>query len=174
MVLLAATLEAEIEALPSIDPSSPTALTDAINGWTDAYSTYFAESAVVIVGAEASGPLAVMETAMKGAMAGLNTDFPTAFQAGVTAWWTALVVPGVGALTWLAGGSPVVPPLLTVTPPPGLAGLAAAILATGLANKGANLDRANAASAMALTMHTPNLGGTISQLVPPTTLHPIT
>ena len=146
------TLANEVAALPlTLD------VTVAINGWTNAWINYFAASS--------AGPVPcvkpVLETTpkllMAAAMTGMATAGAAALQAGILAFWG-----GVASLA-----TAVYPTATTVTPPPGLAGLSAALIPVFIANTTGKLSKIDSAVAIANVMHPLNLGGTAVIVAPP-------
>ncbi|KKM82804.1 hypothetical protein LCGC14_1315790, partial [marine sediment metagenome] len=83
-----------------------------------------------------------------------------AIQAGILAFWG--VVAGAAASIWLT-----VPPPLAATPPPGLVGIAVALVPVFLSNVTGELSLADAATAVAAVLHPANLGGIAVILGPP-------
>jgi hypothetical protein len=125
---------------------------EGIDNFATAFENYFAGSTVSGVTA-AQSQLGPATDALKLAMSGLaNVDGAAAMAAGVSAFWSTLS--GLAAVVWV-----VVPVLASTTPPPGLAGLQAALAVTGAANIAGGLSLVDAADAMATTIHASNTGG---------------
>jgi hypothetical protein len=101
------------------------------------------------------------EVAMRGALTGLSTTGAAAIQAGIVAFWGALV-PAV-----------VFPPALAIIPPPTLAGIAAALTPVFLANTVGKLGKEPSMDAISVVLHANNLGGTAAFLGPPPLVSPI-
>ena len=131
----------------------------AIGHLADAWHTYFSSAQA---GAVPYAPSSVPRDAMAGAMTGLSTTGSVAIQAGVTAYWVAVA----------AGGPVFFPTATLVTPAPGLAGIAAALVPVFLANTLGSLDLASSCSAIATVLHPLNLGGTAT--LPGPVVTPIT
>jgi len=148
MTLSANTLATELKALSLYDTEAA-----AITAWAGAFGTYFQgaqSNAVVIV----SGSIAVAETAMIGAATGLATGAGTALQAGITAFWGALVP----AIAW---------PTTTVITPPGLlAGMGAALDAVFASNMAGALDKNTCMTNIANIIHANVQGGTATWPLP--------
>lgn len=143
MAMLQTTLADELKALALYD-NEP----DAIQAWADAFAAYFgdAESNAVII-APAAIPAA--KAAMAGAMTGLSMTGAAALQAGIVAFWGALVP----ATAW--------PTTTAITPPPGLSGLAAALQVVFDANTIGGLSKDASMTAIAGAIHPINaVGGT--------------
>ncbi len=148
MALLQATLTTELQSLGLYGVEA-----DAIDDWTAAFSAYFedAESNVVSINPAA---LPAAESAMKGAMVGLSTGGASALQAGILAFWGALVP----ATAWTT--------VTAITPPPGLSGLAAAVQDAFDANTVAGNDKNTSMAAIAAKIHPLQLGGTATWPTP--------
>jgi hypothetical protein len=144
MPLAQATLAAELLAIAQSHPADEAS---AIQAFADAFHNYMVQSTVLGVPMVASLGLAA-KALMIPAMVGLNTASATALQAGVLAYWGGLNVPGV----WVA----TVPP---TTPPPGAAGLAAALTPVFAANTAGQLDETASTNALAAAWHPLMLGG---------------
>lgn len=160
-MLSQATLSMQLRALT---PTNSEAV--GIDRFVAAYKAYFAEATVDGVAVTAAA-LAAAETAMRAALAGINGGGGAAkFQAAIVAWWAA-VNTGAGAI-W-TGHSP---PVLSVTPPPGLTGLAAVLEPVFAANMTAQAEIDEATDAIATTMHTAHTGG-VAAVGPPSATFPI-
>jgi hypothetical protein len=119
----------------------------AWSAWADAYRSYFAAAASNGVTAQAAG-LVAAQSAMAAAMTGLKTSGAAAVQAGIVAFWGALVPTAV------------FPPSTIITPPAGLAGIAAQLALIFAANVAASADRDTSIGAIADALHTASSGGT--------------
>lgn len=143
MPLTPAALSTELQAIQNAHPADEPA---AITAWSTGFKNYMLNSSangapLVPLQAEAA------RVAMAAAMTGLNTAGAASIQAGVTAFWGALNVPGS------YGAS------IAVVPPPGLGGLSAALLAVFPANVAGQLDTGPACDAIAAAWHPIMLGG---------------
>lgn len=148
MALLSTTLATELKAMDLYDLEA-----DAINAWAAAYKEYMkgaTSNGVTIV------PVALVpaEAAMVGALTGLSTSGATALQAGIVAFWGAIVP----ATAW--------PTVTVITPPPLLAGLGAALTTVFTANMSGALSKDASMDAIATSIHTNSLGGTATWPVP--------
>lgn len=148
MPLLTNTLAGGLENMtPTGDEPS------AIAAFSNAWSTYFAGASVSGVPA-VPGSFNPGITAMRSAMVGFSAQDAGAagIQAGITAFW--------GAIATLASTIWVVPAvaLAAVTPPPGLSVIAGDLLTLFAQNLAAKLSLHDAATAIALKLHTD--GGT--------------
>jgi hypothetical protein len=141
MAMLQTTLADELQALGLYD-NEP----DAIQAWADAFAAYFedAESNAVII---ASAAIPAAKAAMVSAMTGLSTAGAAAIQAGIVAFWGALVP----ATAWLT--------TTAITPPPGLSGLTAALQAVFDANTTGGLSKDASMTAIAGAIHPINAVG---------------
>ena len=143
MPLTPPALSSELQAIQNDHPANEAA---AIVAWSDGFHAFMLNSAangiplVPVIGLAA-------KALMIPAMTGLNTAGAAAIQAGVLAYWGGLNVPGA------YGGS------IAVAPPPGLAGLAAALLAVFPVNVAGGLDTAPACDAIAGAWQPLMLGG---------------
>jgi hypothetical protein len=126
----------------------------AIAAFSNAWSTYFA-------GASASGTPAVPGSfdtgiaAMRAAMTGFSAPNAGApgIQAGISAFWG--IISPLAATIWPLAPAVV---LAAVTPPPGMSLIAADLLALFVQNLSANLSLHDAATAIAIKLHSD--GGT--------------
>lgn len=134
----------------------------AISNLSTAFTNYFAGATVGGVPAVVL-TLAPAKAAMQAALVGMSVPgaAPGKIQAGITAFW------GVIAATAAAVWPGTAPPTVSATPPPGLAGIAAAIVAAGAANVAVK-DIGAAAQALAAAIHPTQLGGIA--ITPPGTL----
>lgn len=136
-------LSSELQAIQNNPPpDEATAIVD----WSDGFHNYMLNSVangIPIVPAIALAAKALMIPAMTG----LNTAGAASIQAGVLAYWGGLNVPGA------YGAS------IAVAPPPGAAGLAAALLALFPVNVAGELDTVPACDAIAGVWHPLMLGG---------------
>ena len=97
----------------------------AITAWANAHSVYFADSVTgpSVAGVPVNAPaVATATAAMAGAMAGLSMAGAVAIQTGITAFWSSLVAQTVATPGSVYAGA------IAITPPPGLANIAADIL----------------------------------------------
>lgn len=157
MPLSPTTLASELDASVQ-NTTSEAAARDA---WASAWTAYFYGALAGGVPV-APGSLAGAELAMSSSMAGLSTAGGVAMQNGLTAFWGAVVV----------SAPAVFPTALLVTPPPGLAAVAAALAAVFSANTATAAPREAALLAIAGTLHgTAGLGGTAT--LPGPTVVPI-
>lgn len=117
--------------------------------WAAGFAAYFEDAQSNAVPVVAAG-LPVAQAAMEAALTGLSLDGPGALQAGLLAFWGALVTP----TCW--------PTATAVTPPPALAGAAAALQVVFLANTSGALPAAMALAAVASALHTVNQGGLVA------------
>ena len=141
MAMSSAALTTELQGL-----SMYTVEIDAINAWVTAFSTYFEDASsngVPIVVAA----LIPAEAAMAGAMTGLSTAASNAIQAGILAFWGAIIP----AVAW--------PTVLAIVPPTLLSGLSVTLDAVFLSNTNGSLDKNTSMAAIATVIHTANLGG---------------
>lgn len=133
----------------------------AIEAWAEAFTKYFEDAisnAVPIVVAALRTPTTGPKDLMKAGMTGLSVTGPAAIQAGITAFWGALVT--VPAIYF--------PAATLITPPPTLATIAADLLLVMPVNvaESASTDTAMGRIAsghppvIMLGLHTLNLGGT--------------
>jgi len=123
-----------------------------------AFATYFYDAmagGVPVV----PGTLVAAEAAMLGALTGMSVPGAgaVAIQSGITAFW------GVVA----ASAAVVFPTMISATPPPTLAAIAAAIMGVAPANVSGNLPEKQAMKVVAGVIHLNNLGGTAALLVGP-------
>ena len=143
MAILEATLATELENLV------PTATApEAVQAMADAYGVYMSDAVcngITILSVSA------LVTAMAGAMSFPNTgsaaDAGAAFQAGVVAFWAAMVAAPATYFTAAIG----------ITVPPNLSTLGTALASTFGSNLTKSLE--DSAAAMAADIHTVSLGG---------------
>lgn len=141
MPLVAATLSSQLQAIANGDN-----IAAAQNAWADAFNTYMQASTA---GAPLNPAIAVAaRAAMLAALGSLNSAGASALQAGVAAYWTALNVAGAYGVS------------TAVTPPPGVAGLAAALAPVFTANTAGKLAKPASCDALAAAWHPLMLGGT--------------
>ncbi len=154
MPLVQATLADELLALEPVGDEP-----GAIDNLASAWENYFADASVLGIPTTV-GSLAAATTAMKGALVGLSVAGAGAakLQAGIVAFWGVVAVSA--ATIWLT-----VPPPLSATPPPGLAGIAAALTPVFASNAAGSLSLADSANAVAAVLHPLQLGGIA--LIPP-------
>jgi hypothetical protein len=146
MVLAATTLGDELKSMALFGNES-----DAISAWAASYREYF-EGATANGVTVLSAALVAPEAAMIGAMTGLSTGGALSIQAGIVAFWTALAL--LPAAAW--------PTSILITPPPLLAGIAAALEPVFLANTTGGLSKDASMSAIATAIHTNSLTGSVT------------
>lgn len=154
MPLVSATLGSELANLVPVD-NEP----DAINNFATAFDNYF-QGATVAGIAVTPGTTAPAKSAMVAAMTGLSTAGAAAIQAGIVAYWTAIVP--AAPTVWVT-----VPVALVAIPPPGLSGIAATLASVFSANATANAPLATAANNVAAALHAAQLGGVVVLSPPP-------
>ncbi len=154
MPLVQATLGAELGALAPVETEL-----EAIDNFAAAFETYFADASVTGL-PTTPGTLTPATAAMKGAMTGMSVAGAAAIQAGITAFWG--VVAASGLLIWPS----TMPPIASITPPPGLAGISAALAGVFTANTAGKLDLVASANAIAGAIHPTQLGG-LALITPP-------
>jgi len=118
---------------------------DAINAWSTAWKNYFLDAAANGIPVVPS-IVDVGVVAMKPAMVGLSMTGAASLQAGIVAFWGALV-PAAFATC------------ITITPPPAITGIAAALLPVFYANVAGSLSKDACCLSVATVLHTNNLGG---------------
>lgn len=152
--MLQSVLAAQIATIPLSMTESVCAV-----AWVDAWITYFGTSNAGPVPCVAPVLQTAPRAAMLGALTGMSAPSAGAgcLQAGILAFW--------GSVAALA--TTVYPTAITVTPPPGLAGLAAALTPVFAANTSGNLSKVDAANTIATALHLLNLGGTAIIISPP-------
>ena len=163
MALVQATLANQLENL------TPTGVeATAINALATAWDTYFQGASVTGVPITA-GVTATAKTAMMGALAGMSVPNAGAakIQAGITAYWATLVP--LFATLW------VIPPnvVTALTPPPTLAGIAAALTSVFASNTSSQATLAQAAANVAAALHTSGGLGAIAVVQPPLPAAPV-
>jgi len=162
MVMLSSDLaDGFAELAPTSNASS------AITALADAWEAYFVEATVGPTQIVA-GTLTAAKASMVTALADLNTPAggAAAIQAGIVAWWG--VVTPAAAVIW-AGNTP---PVLSATPPPSLATIAAVLVPVFASNTASSLSAQGAATAIAAALHPLNLGA-IAAVGPPAGTVPI-
>jgi len=155
MAMSSATLKAELVALNLYEDEG-----DAIAGWSAAFKTYFLDAACNGIPVTPAA-LVPCEAAMKGAMIGLSLTGAVAIQAGIVAFWGALI-PAVAF-----------PPAISLIPPPALAGISTALIPVFLASTTGKLGTDPAMEAISTVIHANNLGGTAAFIGPPPLVAPI-
>jgi len=155
MALLAATLGTQLANMTPQDTEAA-----AISNLATAFDTYF-QGATVAGIPVTPGSTAGAKAAMSGALVGISAPGAGAakIQAGIIAYWGAVVPAAV--TIWVT-----VPPIISATPPPGLAGIAAAITPVFASNQAGDLPLATAANNVANAIHPTQLGG-IAVIGPP-------
>jgi hypothetical protein len=132
---------------------------EAINNLAAAWEKYFVDASVLLA-PTAPGSLAGAMAAFRGALAGMSVPGAgvAILQAALTAFWGGVVL-SAGAI-WPGSAS--------ATPPPGLAGLPAALAPTLANNLASNASLKSASSAIAAVLHaSAGLGGTVISGSPP-------
>lgn len=152
----ATTLKDELLAMGLFD-NEP----EAIQGWAAAFRTYFEDAVAGAVPVETSA-LDAPESAMAGAMTGLSTSGASAIQAGVIAFWAALVA---APAVYFVGAT-------LITPPLGLSGLAAALTTVFANNTATKASASTAYAAISGANNAANTGGTAT--FPGPVVEPIT
>lgn len=163
MALVSATLGA---GLANMTPTMQEIV--AINNFADAFEDYFSLAGVMGIPCT-PGSLSGAKAAMIGSMSGLSSSGGAAgaITAGITAFWG--VVAGAAASIWLTPF-----PVASATPPPGLAGLSAALSGAFSANTAGGLGLSDAANVVATAIHGTQLGGiAIVSTIPSPTPQPI-
>jgi len=153
MAMSESTLSDELKAMDLYD-NEP----DAASAWADAFDAYFQDAEVTVLGPIASAALGACKGAMQAALSGMSAPGAGAasIQAGIVAYWGA-IVPAVAWATCTA-----------ITPPPGLSGIAAALVPVFLANTVPEVTKDQAAEAIAAALHAVNVtGGQAVFPVPP-------
>ena len=141
MTLSASTLGDELKAMGLYDNES-----DAIDAWAAAYRAYFEDAtsnSVTIVPAS----LIASESAMAVGMVGLKTTGALSIQAGIAAFWAA-IIPSVA---W--------PTVTAIAPPVLLTGISAALTTVFTANKEGELSKDESMDAIAASIHINSAGG---------------
>jgi cytochrome bd-type quinol oxidase subunit 2 len=155
MPLTSVKLATELIALPLVQTEA-----EAIQNFATAFENYFYDSTVLAVPA-VPGTLAAATIALKAAMVGMSQAGSAAIQAGITAFWGVVATSGV--LIWPT----VVPPIVSVAPPPGLGGISAALDGVFPANVSAKADLVTAMTNIANALHPTQLGGIATLTSPP-------
>lgn len=154
MALSEGTLASGLQTMvPTMDEGE--AITRLVNAW----ASYFEGAEVLGVPADS---LDGASSAMEGALGALNVDGAVGMQAGVVAFWG--VVTSAAATIW------VFPPNLAgpAVPPPGAAGIAAALLPVFSANVASNASLEEATENIAAVLHSlGGQGGTVTVTPPP-------
>lgn len=134
----------------------------AINLFTTAWMNYFIGASVMLVPAN-PGALSALKTAMSAQLIGWSQPNAAAalIAAAITSWWAQ--VSSLAPTIWVGTPGPVMP---GAVPPPGLGGLAGIIQQTFTANMQAGLPLASAASNLANAIHSTQLGGIATVLMP--------
>jgi hypothetical protein len=147
-------LLAELATLPGTEAA-------AIEAWAEAFATYFEGATANGVPATPAALHAAAKTAMKGAMSGLSTAGATAIQAGVVAFWGALVA---APPTYFTAA-------LALSAAPGLSGLAPALAGVFETNQSSGASQDTALGAIATAIHALQTGGTVT--FPPSVVFPL-
>lgn len=166
MALVAATLGSDLAGLSPTDNAAQAAL-----DLTDYLVNYFGGASVLGIPANPGVIGGAPKSALHGAMApGLNTanGAATAIAAGWQAFWGALT--GQEAAIWAIPPPNVIVPA-SLVPPAGLGSLATALQSTFDANVNGGLSLAQAALAIANTIHAASLGAIVT-IQPPTPAPP--
>lgn len=159
MALNQDTLRAQLVAMPNVD-NEPAARANMAS----AFDVYFRGASVAPVMA-ASAALTPARTAMQAALVGLSVpgNGATAIQAGIVAYWGAVVASA--AVIWVHS-----PPVLSVTPPPSLSTLASVLAPLFTSLTAAKLSKAECCAQLAAAIHTLQLGGQAAVGPPPATI----
>lgn len=154
MALTSSTLASGLAAL-----TSTTTVSVAISRIGSAFDSYF-QSASVSGITPIPGSTTPARSAMEAAMGGLNAPLGAApaMSTGISTYWTTLG-PLIAAV-WIVPGFTVVP--ASLVPPPGLAGLLAAIQSAFDANVLAGSDLTTSANLLATAIHGTQSGGTVT------------
>lgn len=122
---------------------------DAIEGWANAFRTYFEGATTVIGGPIIAANLTPARSAWVGASTGLSVTGSTALQNAIIAWWNVGVA---NPSSWFATCT-------AITPPPNLATLAANLDTIFANNTASNADAVTAVTNVANAIHAVNVGG---------------
>lgn len=152
MVMSSSVLANALAANPNVN-NEATAITNFVNAWTNYFSTA-SSGAVPIVSPLLFGAPA---TAMSAAMVGLSQsgNGATAISNGITAWWGSCAALAVTLF----------PTAISLTPPPGLSAIAAALAPVFIANVQGQLPAATCYNNIATALHTINIAGGIAILL---------
>jgi hypothetical protein len=165
MALVQATLSS---GLANMTPTGSEAT--AISNFVTVWDNYWSNASVLGVTAT-PGSYAAGLSAMQGALSGLSASGAAAgkIQSGIQAFWTAIAASA--SAIFIVAPTVLVPP---ITPPPGIAGIAAALAAAFGAATAGSLSLADAADAVATALHTAGgLGAVVSGSVVPAPPAPI-
>lgn len=160
MALVQATLGTELQAMVPVGSEA-----EGIDNFASAFENYFGGATCNGI-AVTPGTLAPATAALKLAMVGVGTTGPASIAASIAAFWG--IIATSAPTIWVMA-----PVLVSATPPPGLAGLAAALATAGTANIAAGLGLVAAAAAIAAAVHPIMLGGLGVIVTPPGGTYPI-
>lgn len=155
MALVEATLASELEAMVPVNTES-----EGISNWMTAWENYFGGATVLGIPVT-PGSLAGSLSAMQSAMVGINSagDGGAVIQAAIIAFWDVVIV--AAPSIWVTA-----PLILSMTQPPNLSTIGAALNATFASNISGKLSLENSAAAVAATLHPTQLGA-IATITPP-------
>lgn len=151
MALSASTLKSQIEAMANTAEE-----VTACANWASGFNEYF-KGAGCNGAPVAPAALVAAKAAMQGALVGMSGpgQGSVKLQAAIIAYWGALIP----AVAW--------PPATVITPPPGLAGLAPALVAAFLSNTTGKKSKADSAQAIATAIHAIMIVGGLGVFPPP-------
>jgi hypothetical protein len=135
----------------------------AIEAWADAYHNFMLDAECNAIPAMPS-PMDTCKTAMGLAMTGLSVTGAVAIQAGIAAYWNAMVPLTSGIFVSS------IPPM---TPPPTISGISAALLPVFISNVATEANKEDAMSAIASVLFSNSLGGSCSFPGSPPLVFPI-
>lgn len=153
MVMSAATLASNFDAMALASTEAA-----AITAWAQAYTDYVAQARCGAVNVNVLAINAAPKSALAAALVGMSASGAGAakMQAGLVAFWAAIV--GTRAICF--------PGASFATPPPGTAGLAAALASTFAANAAPGVTKTAALASIASVFHAASSGGTCTFGVP--------
>lgn len=154
MAFVQATLTDNLKSMAPVGTEA-----EGISNFATAFDSYFRLSTVK--GITCSGSTAACKSALQAALTGISSGGGSAkITAGITAYWTAACAAAV--TIWV-----IVPPIAIMTPPPGLAGLTAAIEAAAQANISGGLSLDDSAASIAAAIHPLMLGALATDMTVP-------
>lgn len=153
MALSSATLASELDAQVGNVATEAAART----AWAQAWNNYFGHASC---GGTISGlALPAAKSAMASALTGMSSSGASAIQAGIAAWWAALV-----PATAFAGAT-------VITPPATVSGIAAALASVFTTNNAPGVTKTQALANLAAVLHANGgLGGTATIAGTPTAI----
>lgn len=124
----------------------------AAAAWSSAFHTYFRDAEAAVAGSIGVFGLRFCSAAMESALSGMSASnqAATKSQEAVLAYWAAIIP----AAAW--------PSCTSVTPPPGLSGLTAALISVFAANNNPGVTKDQAYDAIAAAIHSVNSSGGIA------------